>query len=301
MFFSILLSSGLTAPAAQELAKIYAPILVHDSRETSPLTSVEALLATGPRLEIHCDSGPSFSEPIFRFTESLLKQSNSPSCTTALDFHRANPAPVARGYYHILDQGLYLTIQYWFFYAWNETQHLGGGDLAALCGNHEGDWEHISLRIHRVPLSTAQNSDDYRNAIDALYFAQHKPNTHPERKYFKSTDRRLSFKNAQVYVFSARGSHASYPSPGTWPLFTLAGITLNDENDGKGLTLDLANDQLEPIMHAPWFGYPGHWGAIVDNICTPLEKVTALSNDGPFGPGHTGKVSSFYEGDWHDR
>ena len=300
MFFSILFNTSLTAPTAQELAKIYAPIVVHDSRETSPLTSVEALLATGPRLEATCNPGPSFSQPVFGFTESLLKQSRPP-CTAALHFNRANPAPVARSYYHILDHGLYLTIQYWFFYAWNETQHLGGGELAALCGNHEGDWEHVSVRIKRDPLSTAKHPDDYRNAIDALYFAQHKRDSHPERKYFKSTDRRLSFKNAQIYVFSARGSHASYPSPGTWPLLTLAGITLKDENDGKGLTLDLANDQLAPIMQAPWFDYPGHWGAIVDNICTPLEKVTALSNDGPFGPGHTGKVSSFYEGDWHDR
>lgn len=306
MFFSLLMPITLhphlnVANNAQKLAEIYAPIIVHDSRETSPLSSVEALLKTGPTLEGYCAETPSIPLPVFRFTENLLLKSSDEACDTlALNFHHARPKPVAKSYYHIVEDGMYIYIQYWLFYAWNETAHLGGGELMALCGNHEGDWEHVSVRINREKLSTANHHDDYRHAIDDLYFAQHKRDPKAKKKYLRKNNPRLSFKNAQVYVFSARGSHASYPSPGTWPLLTVAGVTLRDENDGKGLTLDLANPLLEPVAHTSWFAYAGHWGAIVDNICTPLEKISRLSNDGPFGPGHKDKFLSFYQGDWHD-
>jgi hypothetical protein len=302
MFLSLLLNMNLSAPETPKIAEIYAPIIVHDSRETSPLSSVEELLKTGPTLEGDCVSSPPIALPVFRFTENLLLKGSDEECDTlALNFHQARPKPVAKSYYHIIDTGLYIQIQYWLFYAWNETAHLGGGDVMALCGNHEGDWEHVSVRINRDKLSAAKSSDDYRNAIDDLYFAQHQRSTETQRKYLRRNDKRLSFKNAQVYIFSARGSHASYPSTGTWPLLTVAGITLRDENDGKGLTLDLANALLEPVINTPWFAYAGHWGAIVDNICTPLENISRLSNDGPFGPGHKDKFLSFYQGDWHDQ
>ncbi|MGV3527114.1 MAG: Vps62-related protein [Candidatus Sericytochromatia bacterium] len=302
-----LLLLSLFFPSAtqwQAWAQVYAPIVIHDSRESAPLTSVDALWPYQPRLVGRCADNTTQSLPISQapFLQDPAVQALQNTCPgeLALDFQHAIPPAAATSYYHGQADGRYLYLQYWFFYTWNDTRSLGGGPWAQACGDHEGDWEHVSLRLRRDRLEQAKSAADYRAAVDDVYFSQHHRNQFPGRKYIRPDDPRLSWQGNQLLVYPALGSHASLPRPGTYPLMTVAGIRLEDRNDGAGLRFDLAQGQLLPIAQQPWFGFAGRWGAVRHDGCDWLESVSSLSNDGIWGPGHPRRAREHHEGDWYD-
>lgn len=303
LFLLTLLGQAPNSQLIGHWAHLYAPIVVQDSQEPAPLTSVPDMLATHPQLKGQCD-GQTYatvvSQPDFWLNPSLEQRYTGCGSSLALSFAGKITPLEHTAYYQVQQDSRYLYLQYWFFYAWNETGHLGGGPMVAACGNHEGDWEHVSLRLDRDRLYAAQTPAEYRDAIDDVYFAQHQRHQHRERKYFRPDDPALSFSSTHVYVYPARGTHASYPHPGTWPLITIASLTLRDVNDGKGSVVDLSQADLEPVMHQPWYPYPGRWGAVRDAGCNWVEAVTTASNDGAYGPGHAQKIPSFFQGDWYD-
>lgn len=281
----------------QHWAETFAPELIHDSQEVSFVTTPDAQLQQGMSLKGLCQ-GQQQQLPVNSLDFWSGVASRFQHCQElALHFDkRVAPAqPVS--YYHVLENGLYVYLQYWFFYSWNDTQHFGPG-LVQQCGNHEGDWEHISLRLDRQKLLAAQSSEDYAAAIEDIYFAQHNRPQRVENKYVRPQDPRLRFNGSHLQVFVARGSHASLPWPGHWPLFHLLGMNITDSNDGQGLRLQMS--ELKPIQQEVWFGFPGRWGAVQHDSCDWLEQVSSASNDGSFGPGHAHKVDSFYQGDWFD-
>jgi hypothetical protein len=75
-------------------------------------------------------------------------------------------------------------------------------------------------------------------------------------------------------VYSANGSHASYPTVGAfdvdnWPA---------DDYTGKGLTWRTW-EHLIYVVTEPWFGYGGGWGEISD-------ELMFIELNGPSGPGY---------------
>lgn len=294
----------ITEQQIQQWVQAYAPIIIHDSREKSPLSSVEAQLKLNPVLQGTCADGSrqklSVSDSQFlsrNDVQSLIQ--NCPG-ELAIHFDRQIAPAQAISYYSVLSEGLYIKIQYWFFYAWNDTSLLGGGPAVQQCGQHEGDWEHIALRLDRRALMQAQQPQEFIQAIDDIYFSQHHRNQHAERKYFRAYAPELQFENTHLKVYPGVGSHASYPAAGDYDMMTLAGMKVADHNDGKGLRLDLAQGVLLPITRQPWFGFAGRWGAVLHDSCDPLEAVSSASNDGSYGPGHAHKISEFSQGDWFD-
>lgn len=301
------LLAGLLGPSEQQAAawaKVYAPIVIHDSQEPAPLTSVQALLASTPELQGSCADGQRQRQRV-NSPQSLLQASAElarAGCLQdqALHFDKVIPPAEAVAYYHLRSEARFVTLQYWFFYTWNETGHLGGGPLVASCADHEGDWEHMSLRLDRERLEAARSPADYRAAIDDIYLAGHARSSHRSWKYRRPDDKLLRFEGPQLTVFPSRGNHATYPSPGRWPLMTLAGLALADVTDGKGLRFDLAAGQLLPVTQMPWFGFAGRWGAVQNDHCNAIESLTEAANDGAFGPGHAHKQPVLYAGDWFD-
>lgn len=293
----------LTDAQLQVWVKAYAPIVVHDSREVAPLTSIDKQLELEPELQGTCADGTRrrLTVKAGDFMQQPQVQALVKDCSKELAFHftRKIPAPEAIAYYSVVTDGLYVKIQYWLYYAWNDAGSLGIG-LVQQCGEHEGDWEHVALRLDRSRLTGASTPEQLRAAIDDVYLAQHHRNQYPERKYFRGSDARLRFQGTQLEVYPAVGSHATYHEAGTYPLMTIVGMQVNDVNDGKGLKMNLAEGRLEPILSQPWFSYPGRWGAVVHDTCDVIEAVSSASNDGSFGPGHAHKVQDLYEGDWHD-
>ena len=138
-------------------------------------------------------------------------------------------------------------IQYWFFYYYNHFTLAGpfsGGD-------HEGDWEMIQIRLNA--------SEQPEQAV----YAQHK--SAESRAWAK-----VKTNGTQPYVYSARGSHASYFESG--PHFT---GTWWDQNDAKGGQIAPAVTALDP--QPKWVGWPGAWG---DTKAT----ISPLDSSSPVGP-----------------
>ncbi|MDQ3405627.1 MAG: hypothetical protein M3548_19920 [Actinomycetota bacterium] len=137
--------------------------------------------------------------------------------------------------------GAYL---YWFFYPYNDF-HIGA--LPNL--QHEGDWERVAVQIDGDrPVGVA--------------FAKHGGPvcSKPWDDMAKSGTR--------AEVFSAKGSHASYPFEDEYP-------TLGPTSDhtGKGFAWDAATSLLN-VKDQPWYGYRGLWGRL------GVHKNTS----GPAGP-----------------
>ncbi|HYG64291.1 MAG TPA: Vps62-related protein [Thermoanaerobaculia bacterium] len=145
-------------------------------------------------------------------------------------------------------------IQYWFFYPYN-------GALMAGQGGHEGDWEHITVRVWNDGTSLSQ-----------IYFASHDTEGQwfqPWQVSFTADDRPI--------VYSAVNSHASYPSPGTWVRNNLPDDHTADGGpvwDCRRGVWNVGERGLPLNKGRYWLNYSGRWG----------EIGTAFS--GPWGPAY---------------
>ena len=142
-------------------------------------------------------------------------------------------------------------LQYWFFYLYNNKAFLG-------FGLHEGDWEMVQLQL------------DGSGRPRSMAFAQH---THGQRCGWELVERR----NGRPVVYVARGSQASYPSPGRHDA-----PVVPDHADGRGPevsrpTLELLDNEQS------WVAWPGRWGS--------SKARSALESNSPRGPAHQGKWS----------
>lgn len=135
-------------------------------------------------------------------------------------------------------------IVYWFFYPYNGWSTAAG----RLVERHEGDWEHIAVRL------------DDRDRLIATAFAQHNCPLKPTSK--------ASFSRTHPIVFSAQGGHASYPTNGK------GGVHVLECRDGlnfEGYALfDITGRKkvwrtwkvLKDVRAEDWYGFGGSWGDI---------------------------------------
>jgi len=140
-------------------------------------------------------------------------------------------------------------ISYWFFYAYNDGQ--GGTGL-----NHEGDWEHISINL-RDRTTTPIEVAFFRHRCDPLI--------RPWSEVWK-------YETTHPIVFSANGSHGSWPRPGE---DECNGTT---DNMGYGDPWD-TRINLQSAWRQPWWGFGGAWGEMGGG---PLPDPG--SRTGPLGP-----------------
>lgn len=145
---------------------------------------------------------------------------------------------------HIAEEDGERWLQYWFFYYYNDKAFLG-------VGLHEGDWEMVQLRL------TASDEPV------EMTFAQH---THGQRCAWSDVEK----DDSHPIVYVARGSQASYPSPGLHdaPL-------VKDRADGLGA--DVLPAVVVIASDSPgWVAWPGRWGS--------TKAGTFLESDSPRGP-----------------
>ncbi|WP_030431827.1 Vps62-related protein [Allokutzneria albata] len=145
---------------------------------------------------------------------------------------------------------------YWRFHAWNNARNVEDvipvpGSVIGLDGDHEGDWERVTLIT------------DLRDTPTMLVFNGHGSQCSLEWSKVEKTDGR-------PVGYSAKGTHASYPTTGThgWML---------DQTD-QGRRLDTLTD-LRWVEVEAWWGYAGGWGSVG-------RPGVALSKErtGPPGP-----------------
>ena len=141
--------------------------------------------------------------------------------------HVKKSSTVARGY----------DVQFWFFYAY---------DFAAYGFNHEGDWEHITV-------STTASGE-----LVSVWYAEHNYGT----RYTKSD---LSWNGTHPIVYSAIGTHASYPRAGDWPTHY---PTFTDRTKAGGpawqgwKNIVNVGEKAHPMEGQTFIQYGGRWGEI---------------------------------------
>ncbi len=163
-------------------------------------------------------------------------------------FDPARPPPC---YWHAQRWGDDTAISYWFFYGYSEFLGPIG---------HQGDWEHVTVRIRDGQL------------VGAL-FAVH------EVKYFVRPDE-MELEDGRLQIYSARARHATWwkegdHSPGIEffkdrekieAVRGLPSLRIQDVT-ARGPAWDL-RARLEPLSEQPWRTYGGAWGALGRSAAT---------------------------------
>jgi hypothetical protein len=174
--------------------------------------------------------------------------------------HNGAPASAWRVYVHVKPSvvvaGGY-DIQYWFFYPYNDF-------IASV--NHEADWEHITV------------STNSAGAFQSAWYAKHSDGA-------RYTASQLSWNGTHPIVYSADGSHASYPAAGAWPL--VLGVS-DHTYDGGPVWQTWTNwvnvgEKSAPRNGQLFIKYGGRWGEVGE-----LDDTS-----GPQGPSFQGSWNNF--------
>lgn len=219
------------------LIYINSPILyLHPLEEYYP-SSIEWFLENS---EIH---DPNISNP-------TLENSSSSSVLQLLeenylDSYKGNIESL-KIYVHFSSFSEYYTVQYWYFFPYN-------GPMMGM-GEHEGDWEHISVNINR---------NNFK--VDSIFYSSHVT----EGKWYPPD--KLAFESGHPVVYLSINSHASYPYPkryerSTKPKF----IPFPDDYTRKGGIRISSTDKLLLVHNSAnefnsfncpdWLLFPGNWG-----------------------------------------
>lgn len=150
--------------------------------------------------------------------------------------HRKGSGTGAPVYYDYVP-GKYVT--YWFFYGYSQPP---GPDDVTSSLSHEGDWESVTIML-----------DKRGRPTHAIFYSHGHPCSVPWGQVEKSGGRPV--------IYSAEGSHASYPTAGNHPVDTpIPGVQV-DDHTGKGSGWSTWNN-LRNVRDQPWYGYGGAWGEV---------------------------------------
>ena len=142
-----------------------------------------------------------------------------------------------------------LWLQYWFFHYYNDKAFLG-------VGLHEGDWEMIQVRL---------GADEQPQQAT---YAQHQGG---ERCTWDALEHAATPDGPAPVVYSARGSHASYFTRGSYPEAPI----VPDHCDGKGPRLRPGLIVISDAAPA-WAAWRGRWGS--------TRARAAWESNSPSGP-----------------
>ncbi len=275
----------------------YAPVLVFSSAEPYKPTSVEWFLervdqdGSGRPVEFIWEDG---NRPFYRLALDTLDEARRGSLADA------------QTYIHVKADEYHTDVQWWFFYAFNGPAwgRVGWASfprwdhedvLLTPCGQHEGDWEHITLRINHLTREP-----------DAVFLAQHGTG-----QWIHDTARlrRDPAHPGRLVVFPSLNGHATYPfrarydgqkfrkGVGALDVFE---FWLADHAPGNGEALDTRgrrelisahfldaldrrslDDALEyyGVVEPAWFELTGRWGIITEQ--DPSPAIDAVENAVP--------------------
>lgn len=167
-----------------------------------------------------------------------------------------------------------LDIQYWFFSPFNPQKR-------GRIGDHQGDWEHITVRLNRR-----------KTRIMGIYFARHSAEGKWER--YDTT------RSGHPIVYVAKGSHASYPAARTYKRPRVKGFKVPTDYTSEGgftwrcwdYVVDVG-DRRRPTKGHEWLRFSGRWGGSTGGLLgvgkspqTPsFKRDWNITGGGPFHPG----------------
>lgn len=218
----------------------------------------------------------------------------------------------------VVDKGNGWVDAYWFyFYSFNLGPFVMG---LGPFGNHVGDWEHSLVRFYNgEPVIVWMSAHGGGGAY--FYNNIEKPS---ESRFIKPSKNEAKGIGAdQPIIFSARGTHANYPSTGQhshdlpysilsdftdrgalWnPKLNFLGYTFNTKD--KKVTCANGSHPFREQEYGDWLYYDGTWGdALLDG--SDPRQVWAPKPfewryiDGPSGPltKHLGRISPCQRAKW---
>ncbi len=129
-----------------------------------------------------------------------------------------------------------IVIEYWYHVPYNLATRIG-------IGNHQGDWEGVSMLVE-----LEEKHAHLEHRLIAGFFSEHEKGT------WRCADQvSRSSEDSRIEAFSAMGTHATYPEPGSHR----NGI-LTDQTE-RGIRWD-SWENLRPLALEPYYGYSGAWG-----------------------------------------
>ncbi len=151
------------------------------------------------------------------------------------------------------------TITYFLFYSYNDG---APGNPLSEAGNHEGDWERITIQL-----------DDQFQPTEVRYSAHDGQDV--SRSWADAPK-----EDGRPVAFVAKGSHANYPEPGSWGFGDglLGGLFADDVRPG-GQRFDLATQPARDVTAEPYYGSYVLWGER-----GTLQEVGKDFTSGPTGP-----------------
>lgn len=147
-------------------------------------------------------------------------------------------------YYHrIVEEKEFVSLQYWFFYAYNDWANTFGG-----FNDHEGDWEGIQIFFRR------SGGQIVEPPSHICFLGHHsritKPWDHPD----------VQKDGTHPHVYIAAGSHASYPEPKPYPLMALYNLIDYAEGGDVVLPYTAWHSAIDLTEQAWITGFTGSWG-----------------------------------------
>jgi hypothetical protein len=198
-----------------------------------------------------------WNDPFYEREGFYLDQDDAESIRKGIEGDTQNPDYSGAPVFYEYSPGRYVT--YWFFYPYNRFQTTSVVPDQA----HEGDWERISIQL-----------DSKDIPIRVFYY------NHGDGDLYDWDA--VQKEEGHVIVFSARGSHGSYPiaSPDPFGFPTDAPEVLGHDHTGYGLKWKTW-ESLYDVIAQPWYGYGGAWGEVRAgySIIASGEIFT-----GPLGP-----------------
>lgn len=166
-----------------------------------------------------------------------------------------------------------LNLQYWFFFPYND----GPSGF-----NHEGDWESIIVRLRTDA------------TIDGVWFCEH-----GNCNNFRGPSQMSWFDANHPYVWTADGTHASYPDPGwcnndfnegyDYSCQTVAGYRWFTWAGGRGSNAGLqgggvlhAGELSYPLAGQTFLKYAGRWGEIGSSGATSGPRSPSYQSNWTF-------------------
>lgn len=147
-----------------------------------------------------------------------------------------------------------IRLQYWLFFPYNVAPNVAGVQL-----NHEGDWEHVTLRL------------DEKDQLQEIYYASHNQEGRwwkPEKVLFTDSDltkRDFGLRHGtHPVVYVALGTHASFATAGEQD----RGWYLPKDYTGEGAVFSSVGKIIQlgersfPANGAEFLTYSGLWGEI---------------------------------------
>ena len=283
----------------RKLAEQYRPILLFDSRESwRPLNvdrffdesgtpphrlcrrqenprSCPPILGYGAFLESVSQAGQGGADRFINIggegangTDSEGPRSDCPERAPPLQ--DCNGGPGTAIYYNVKQANGRYYVDYWWFFRYNDFRRIQSAasctaKLRPLCGDHEGDWEGI----------TVVTSADKPGEIEYVTYAEHSGDFRYARSQISVGGR----DDSRPFVFVADGTHASYASEctgeGCTQLFPIAlGLRRPEgRHDGKvswgrNTGEDCSEGSPTCLIHVPdpdsesWNAFGGLWGLV---------------------------------------